>query len=209
MWLDSGRKDRNSVTHWKSLAPLALVLAVLLAGCGSDDRPDPTATSSATGQAGGPNVLVAMETGRDVLAPDGRYSLRVPGEWVQDDDAFADLAFRTVAEDPALAINVIREDVADNTRVQAYAEGARDRISRTYRNVVSLSLSPVTIGSIEAYRWIFTGAVGTRERLFYQVFLVDAGEGFVLTGSAPIDADIDLVRPIFDGIAGSMTFARG
>ncbi|HEX5165806.1 MAG TPA: hypothetical protein VFV93_10455 [Thermomicrobiales bacterium] len=197
------------MTLWKSSALIAFVLVLLLAGCGGDGRPDPTSTVKTTAEPGDPHVLEPMTTGRDIVAPDGRYSLRIPGEWVEYDDPFAELSFRTVAEDPALAINVNRDEIDESTRVQVYAEEARARISRTYRNVNSLSLTPVKIGSMEAYRWIYTAAVGTIEHLFYQVFLIDAGEGFVLTGSAPIDVDIDLVRPIFDGIAGSMTFARG
>lgn len=209
MWLDSGRKDRNSVTRWKSRVFYLLVLALLLAGCGGAEAGDPTSTTAPAGQTGGPIVLQASTTGQDVLAPDGRYSLRVPGEWVQYDDPFAELAFRTVAEDPALALNVVREEIGENPRVQVYAEEARDRIGRNYRNVVSLSLSPVRIGGLEAYRWIYTASVGAQERLFYQLYVVDGGEGFVLTGSAPVDANPDAIRPIFDGIAGSLTFARG
>ena len=197
------------MTHWKSLVFSLLVLAPLLAGCGGDAAGDPTSTTAPDAQAGSPNVLQALATGRDVLAPDGRYSLRVPGEWVQYDDPVAELAFRTVAEDPALSLNVVREDLGDNQRVQVYAEEARDRIRNIYRNVMSLSLSPVRIGALEAYRWIYTASVGARERLFYQLYVVEGGQGFVLTGSAPVAADLPTVRSMFDGIAGSLTFARG
>lgn len=187
------------------------LLALLLAGCGSGDgsgngNPNPTGTS---GPANGPNVLQPLTSGRDVQPSDGRYSLRVPGEWVQYDDPIAELAFRTVAETPSLSMNVVREEVPDNPRVQVYAEEARERIARLYRNVNSMSLAPVKIGNIEAYRWIYTASVGQQQRLFYQVYIVDGGQGFVLTGSAPISADVPTVREMFDAIAGSLTFARG
>lgn len=209
MWLDSGRKDRKFVTHRKFLVVSLLALAILLAGCGGDEAGNPTSTAAQNGQTGDPNTLAPLTTGREVQAPDGRYSLHVPGEWVQYDDPIAELAFRTVGEDPALSLNVVREDVGDNPRVQAYAEEARDRIGSIYSNVVSLSLTPVKIGSIEAYRWIYTASVGQREHLFYQLYVVESGQGFVLTGSAPIAADMNSVSSTFDSIGGSLTFARG
>ena len=197
------------MTHRKSLVCFIVVLALLLAGCGGDDAGTPTGTTADAGLPGGPNVLRPLTTGRDVQAPDGRYTLRVPGEWVQYDDPIAEVAFRTVAEDPALAMNVVREDIGDNPRVQVYAEEARDRVGRLYRNVNSFSLSPVRIGALEAYRWIYTATIGERERLFYQLYVIEGGQGFVLTGSAPIGSDLSAIRSTFDGIAGSLTFARG
>lgn len=186
-----------------------LAMAALLAGCGGDDSREPTSTVASTGQQGGPQVLAPTTTGRDVQASDGRFSLRVPNEWVEYDDPIAEMAFRTITEDPALSFNVVREEVADNTRVQVYAEEARTRIGMTYNNVISLSLTPVMVGSIESYRWIYTASIGNRERLFYQLYIVDGGQGFVLTGSAPKGADLATVRSTFDSIAGSIIFARG
>lgn len=203
------QKGTQPVAHWKSHAVCILVLALLLTGCGGDDANAPSGATATSAQAGGLNELQPLLAGRDVQAPDGRYSLRVPGEWVRYDDPIAELAFRTVAEDPALAMNVVREDIGDNPRVQVYAEEARDRIGSIYRNVISLSLSPVRIGALEAYRWIYTASIGEQERLFYQVYLVDGGQGFVLTGSAPMTADLSTISATFDAIAGSMTFARG
>lgn len=197
------------MTHRKSFVCCLFVLALLLAGCGGDDDGNPISTATVTGQQGGPNVLRPLATGREVQAEDGRYSFRVPGEWVEYDDPVAELSFRTVAEDPALALNVVREAVSDNTRIQAYAEEAREDIGRIYTNVNSFSLSPVRIGSLEAYRWIYTATFGERRRLFYQLFVIEGSEGFVLTGSASIDADPSKVSSTFDGIAGSLTFARG
>ncbi|MDQ3548793.1 MAG: hypothetical protein M3439_08230 [Chloroflexota bacterium] len=196
------------MAHWKSHAVCVLALALLLTGCGGQANA-PSGATATSGRAGSLNELQPLTAGRDVLAPDGRYSLRVSGEWVRYDDPIAELAFRTVAEDPALALNVVREDIGDNPRVQVYAEEARDRIGSIYRNVISLSLSPVRIGALEAYRWIYTASIGEQERLFYQVYLVDGGQGFVLTGSAPITADLPTISSTFDAIAGSMTFARG
>jgi hypothetical protein len=209
MWLDSGRKDRTFVTHRKSLGAWLLALAVLLAACGGDDNSDPTSTTATDDATRAPNALAPLKTGRDVQAPDGRYSLRVPGEWVQYDDPIAELAFRTVGEDPSLSFNVVREDVGDNPRVQAYAEDARNNIGNTYSNVISLSLTAVKIGTVDAYRWIYTATVGQRQHLFYQVYVVEHSQGFVLTGLAPMGTDVDTVRSTFDAIVGSMTFARG
>ena len=197
------------MTHRKLFVSFFCVLALLLAACGGDDPASPTSTVTDVGRTGGPNVLQPLTTGRDVQAEDGRYSLRVPGEWVEYDDPVAELSFRTVAEDPAMALNVVREEVGDSARVQAYAEEARDDIGRSYRNVNSFSLTPVRIGALEAYRWIYTATFGERQRLFYQLFVIEGGQGFVLTGSAPIDADVARVSSTFDGIAGSLTFARG
>jgi len=182
---------------------------MLLAACGGDDSANPASTAADAGQPGGPNVLQPLTTGRDVQAPDGRYSLRVPGEWVQFDDQISELSFRTVAEDPALALNVVREDVGGTARVQAYAEEAREDVGRIYKNVNSFSLSPVRIGTLEAYRWIYTATIGEQSRLFYQLYVIEGGQGFVLTGYAPLDADLSSVRSTFDSIAGSLNFARG
>lgn len=197
------------MTHWKPASVCLLALALILAGCGGDDANAPRGATATAEQAGGINVLRPLATGRDVQAPDGRYSLRLPREWVKYDDRIAELAFRTVAEDPALAINIVRDELGDNPRVQVYAEEARERIASRFRNVVSLSLSPVSVGTLEAYRWIYTATFGEQEHLFYQLFIVDDGQGFVLTGSAPIGADLRTISSTFDSIAGSLTFARG
>jgi hypothetical protein len=197
------------VTHRMSFVAGLLGLLLILVGCGGDEANDPTPSVEA-GQPGGVNVLRPMTTGQEVQSPDGRYSLRVPGEWVEYDDPVAELAYRTIADDPALALNVVRDpELGESPRVQVYAEEGRERIARIYRNVNSLSLSPVRVGTIEAYRWIFTATVGERERLMYQLYVVEGGQGFVLTGSAPINTDLDVLSSTFDGIAGSLTFARG
>lgn len=197
------------MTCSKLLALSLLALTAVLAGCGGDGADAPSGTATSIGQSGAPNRLAPLTTGRDVQAPDGRYSLRVPGAWVQYDDPIAELAFRTVGEEPALSLNVVREDIGNNPRVQAYAEAARVRIGNIYSNVTSLSLTPVKIGSLEAYRWIYTASVGQRQRLFYQLYLIEGGQGFVLTGSAPLAADAASVSAMFDSIGGSLTFARG
>lgn len=209
VWLHSGRKDRNSVTRCTSILVGCLALVTLLAGCGGDSAAEPTGTAASAAQSGGPVVLQPLTTGRDVSASDGRYSLRVPGEWVEYDDQISELAYRTVVEDPVLSVNIVREELGENTRVQAYAENARQDIGGIYRNVITISLSPVMVGSIEAYRWVYTATIGERERLFYQLFIVDGGQGFVLTGLAPATADVSTTRSTFDAIAGSLTFARG
>jgi hypothetical protein len=184
-----------------------LALVATLGGCGGDGGAASIAPTEP--EQSGSGSLRPLETGRDVLAPDGRYSLRVPGEWVQYDDPIAELAFRTTTENPALTMNVVREDIEGNLRPQAYAEGARRRVGSVYRNVISLSLSPVRIGEMEAFRWIYTATAGQRERVFYQVFVIDGNQGFVLTGMAPIGADLATTQATFDSIAGSLTFARG
>ena len=197
------------MTSWKTL-PVGLLVIVLLAAGGGDSRAHaPAAPTSDDGSSTNNATLRPLTTGRDVLAPDGRYSLRVPGEWVGFDDPIAELAFRTTTETPALAINVVREDIDANQRLQTYAESARRRVGSIYHNVISLSLGPVRIGELDAYRWVYIATVGQRERLFYQLFVIDQGQGFVLTGMAPIEADLRTTRALFDSIAGSLTFARG
>lgn len=202
------QKGPRSLTD-RTFILICLLLSLIIVSCRGDDGSVSPAASGTAGQPGDANVLKPLDTGRDVLAPDGRYSLRVPGEWVQYDDPIAELAFRTVAEDPALALNIVREDLGENQRPQVYAEDARRRIGSIYSNVVSLSLSPVRIGALEAFRWVYTATAGAQERFFYQLFVIDGGQGFVVTGVAPIDADFTTTRSLFDAIVGSLTFARG
>ncbi|MGH9175277.1 MAG: hypothetical protein ACRD1H_13020 [Vicinamibacterales bacterium] len=197
------------MTPWKTL-PAGLILILMLSGCGGNSRANAPTTTTGDDDSVTINAsLRPLTTGRDVTAPDGRYSLRVPGEWVRFDDPIAELAFRTTTESPALAINIVREDVDPDQRLQAYAEGARRRVGTVYRNVITLTLGPVRIGELEAYRWIYTATAGERQRLLYQLFVIDRGQGFVLTGMAPIDADLPTTQSLFDSIAGSLTFARG
>jgi hypothetical protein len=44
---------------------------------------------------------------------------------------------------------------------------------------------------------------------YYQYFVLDGAQGFVLTGTAPSAADHSATQRLFDGIAGSLTFVRG
>jgi hypothetical protein len=191
------------------VALVALVTAVTLAACGGDDGASPTATSDPNAQSGGRQTLSPLTAGRDVLAPDGRYSLRIPADWIRVDDPLAELAFRSTTTEPQLYMNVVREDLNGVDRAQAYAESARRRVGTIYANVVSISLAPVKIGDIDAYRWVYSATAGERERLFYQLYIVDGGQGFVITGLAPPDADLQSTQRTFDSVAGTLTFARG
>lgn len=191
------------------IATLLLTATLLaLSGCGisrgSDAGPTATSPPPLSGQA-----LQPLEAGRDVLAPDGRYSLRVPSDWLTANAPVAEVSYRSPDLASSTSFTVVRENLTSIQRPQAYAEAARREITSQYRNVLTISLAPVRVGNHEAYRWIYTATRGSEDFYFYQLFVIDGGEGFVLTGLAPVTSDFATTQATFDAIAGTMLFARG
>jgi hypothetical protein len=185
---------------------LVLATLTITVACGDDADPAPAAPSPS--RAGG-LTLQPLTAGRDVTSPDGRFALRVPADWVAANAPVAELSFRAPEDDEPLSFTIVREELAEIRRAQAYAEAGRRRIGEIYRNVITLSLTPVGVGSHDAYRWVFTADTGTGEFYFYQLYLVRGSDGFVMTGLAPITTDFSHAQSVFDAIAGSITIARG
>lgn len=187
-----------------------LLVATLLAGCGGDasDRgPRPTATSEAS--PGATARLVPLTSGRDVLAPDGWYTMRIPLDWTEVESPISETAVQSSSTSPRLTLNVTREQLDTITQPQAYLEATRRQISQMYENVLPISMAAVTVGDVPAYRWLYTATVSGQQRLIYQLFIVNQGTGLVLTGLAPATADFDETRRVFDSIAGTLQFGRG
>ncbi|HEY5864399.1 MAG TPA: hypothetical protein VI542_02435, partial [Candidatus Tectomicrobia bacterium] len=90
-----------------------------------------------------------------------------------------------------------------------YAEVGQQHGADIYPGVVTISSAAVRVGDRPAWRWLFTADIGEGGTLFYQLFIIDGRQGFVLTGSAPKDADQRTLQALFDSIAGSLTFVRG
>ncbi len=187
-------------------AALVIVLVgLLLGGCGGGDT-RATPPESATVAAG---TLPRLDTGRDITAIDGRFTLRIPIGWVPANDPVAELAFR---EESALSIrrfNIAREQLGSIGEPLAYAEAARERIRSQLADVLTLSLDVVKVGDRSGARWVYTARVEQETFLFYQFFLIDAGEGFVFTGVAPSTNSVEETRRYYDVIVGSFAFGRG
>ncbi len=195
--------------HPKALIGVLLISVLALSGCGGDNHSGAVAapTDAKTDQV--PGQLQPLVAGKDVLAPDGRYSMRVPADWIEYEDPIAELGFRTLDTSAPRSLNIVREDLQGMDRTQAYAERARQRVASIYQNVVTLSLAPVRVGDRDAYRWVYTATAGGTERLFYQLYIIDGDQGFVLTGMSPAGSSIEDSQFLFDAIAGSLSFARG
>lgn len=186
---------------------ILLALPLLLVACGDDDTqtfdpPDGTAAS-------GPVVLTPLAAGRDLAAPDGWYTIRIPTGWIESPPIVAELAARETTGESPLSLRITREALDTITTPQAYLEATRRDINSRYENVITLSLGPVRAGSIDAVRWLYTATVDGEPRLLYQLFVVQQGSGLVLTGIAPPDADYQEVGATFDAIAGTLQFGRG
>jgi hypothetical protein len=194
----------RSVARW---TVIAMLLLGVLAGCGRGDQPAPTLPTTSQPAAG--QQLQPLTSGRDVTAPDARYSLRVPLDWVEAGAPVAEVSYRSTDPASPLQLSIVREQLATIRQPQAYAEAGRRQVSEVYRNVITLSLSPVRIGNREAWRWTYTAESGGQERYFYQLYIVDGSVGLVLTGLAPIQYDFNQAQATFDSIAATITFARG
>jgi hypothetical protein len=188
---------------------LALALGTTV-GCGGNQTvASPTTSPSARVVGPGGPVLRALTAGRQVTAPDGRYALFVPPDWLEVSAGLAELSFQSSDAANLYSISIAREQLVETRQPQVYAEAGRRSVSAVYANVLTLSMTPVQVGEIPAYRWMYTATVSGRERMFYQLFLIDGGEGFVVTGNAPVTSDFSDAQELFDSISGSISFARG
>lgn len=189
---------------------VALGSLLLLGACGGDGAGrGPRPTSTVVASPGAAVRLQPLEAGRDVLAPDGWYTLRIPLDWTQADSPISETAVQSPAGDDRLTLNVSREELDGITQPQAYLESTRRQINLLYRNVLPISMAPVMVGDVSAYRWMYTATVSGQQRLIYQVFIVNQGTGLVLTGLAPSNASYDETRETFDAIVGTLRFGRG
>jgi hypothetical protein len=196
---------------------LLALLGVLLAACGGDKtlrQPLPTITSTpATPVAGIGPFLQPLVGGQQITASDARYSISVPRDWVTIQAPPAELAFAQPSSSASsgVTVNMAREPLGPTgiSDAQAYANAGRQRVSTIYQNVVTLSFDPVQVGTHGAWRWIYTAHTGGADHYYYQLFVLDGAEGFVLTGVAPADTDRRATQALFDSIAGSLTFVRG
>lgn len=184
---------------------LALLLPIL-AACGGDDGPAGTPPAASTLPAG---TLPRLDTGRDITAVDGRYTLRIPVGWTPINDPIAELAYQD--DDPleARRFNIAREVLAQIREPLAYAEAAQRRIRGQLTDVLTLSLDVMRANDRSGARWVYTATVDGETVLFYQFFLIDAGEGFVFTGVASPESGVDSVRQFYDRIVGTFAFGRG
>lgn len=190
----------------RALSMLLLLAILVLPACGGDDDPTREPSPEATRD---PRALEGLVAGREFLAPDGRYSLRVPPDWLKSEAAISELSFYSTAPGHGLTLNIAREQLRTITHAQAYAEAARETIEDTFRDVVTISTTPVVVADHQAIRWIYTASMSEGDYYYYQVFLVDRGEGFVFTGRAPQQVDFAATQAIFDSVVGSLRFGRG
>lgn len=186
---------------------IALALPLLLAACGDSDKQ--TLDRPAGTAASGPVVLTPLTAGRDLAAPDGWYTIRVPADWVESPPIVAELSARSTTGESPLSLRITREALDGITTPQAYLEATRRDINARYENVVTISLGPVRVGSVDAVRWLYTATVDGEPRMLYQLFVVQGGSGLVLTGIAPADSDYQQVGATFDTIAATLSFGRG
>lgn len=197
---------------------LLSALAGAMSGCGNDKTlvpPRPTITPTpVTPVAGDGPFLQPLTGGQNVSPSDGRYAFNVPADWGSIQAPPAEVAYAqpgsTNAQN-AVTINLVRESLAKKgiADARAYAEAARASIGDTYQDVLPLTFGPVQVGTHGAYRWTYTATTANQPHYIYQLFVIDGGEGFVLTGVAPIGADQRATQALFDSIAGSLTFVRG
>ncbi|HMM40312.1 MAG TPA: hypothetical protein PKA95_00250 [Thermomicrobiales bacterium] len=195
--------------HRQSRLALAILLALplLLVACGDSGKQ--TLDRPAGAAASGPPVLTPLTAGRDLSAPDGWYTIRVPADWVESPPIVAELSARATTGENPLSLRITRETLDDITTPQAYLEATRRDINARYEDVVTVSLGPVRAGSVDAVRWLYRATVDGQPRLLYQIFVVQQGSGLVLTGIAPGDADFQDVGATFDAIAAMLQFGRG
>jgi hypothetical protein len=187
---------------------LAVMASVCLYGCNGERMPAATPTEALRVGPGGP-ILRPLVSGRQVLAPDGRYALFVPADWIEVPSGVAEVTYQSPDPVDTLTVSIAREQLSETRRAQSYAEAGRRSVSAVWSNVITLTMAPVQVGEVSAYRWVYTASIGNVERLVYQLYIVEGSEGFVLTGFAPRDADIDAAQAVFDAIGGSISFGVG
>lgn len=157
--------------------------------------------------------LEPIDDGQEVEPADRRYSIVMPKYWVQGTAPPADIAYRESGGTPTdhgYAYNVMREKLPASIRtVEQYVEHGRRAVEERLVDVETLSLEPVQVAGMQAMRWVYTATVTADQVLIHQIYLIDGGTGFLLTGSAPADGDLSSAHDLFDSIAGSFSFPRG
>lgn len=192
-------------------ALLCVIILLSLSACGgNDDISSRNATLTTEAQTAIDNrVLQPLVAGREFTAPDGRYSLRVPADWIKEERALADLAFHSSAPGDPLRFNITSERNPDSRTLQGYAQAARQTVEETFVNVLSISFTPIKVGERDAMRWLYTATVSNAKHLYYQIYVVEGDRAYVLTGIAPTDANVEETRGMFDAVAGSFKLGRG
>jgi hypothetical protein len=197
----------------------AFVLLTVVSACGGEPRARldpatlPTITPTvATAVAGQGELLAPLPPGQIVVPEDGRYTFVVPDDWYAIDAGIAEEYWvqpPQAGSEPEVAVNMVRESIEGIENSRQYAEIGKEHGSEIYPGVVTISSAAVRVGDRPAWRWLFTADIGDGGTLFYQLFIIDGRQGFVLTGSAPMNADERAIQALFDSIAGSLTFVRG
>lgn len=158
-------------------------------------------------------ALEPLEDGQEVVARDRRYSVVMPDFWVRGVAGAADIAYREsggTVVDNGYSYNVMREKLPEGVRdAHEYAESGRQAAEEVLADVATVSMEPVQVGSIQGVRWVYTAPLVADTVMVHQVYIVDGDTGFLLTGSAPADGNLDAARDLFDSIAGSFAFPRG
>lgn len=207
-----------------------LLLAVgllLIAACGggqnsSADLPPMPSTATPTQQStmvisptAQPEgvLLEPLEEGQEVAPGDDRYSLVIPEFWVRGTAPPAEIAYRESGGTPVdhgYSYNVMREELSPTvTSVEEYAAAGRAAVEERFTDVETLSIEPVQVAGVQGVRWEYTATITSEAVYIHQVYVVDGGTGFLLTGSAPADGDPGEAGKLFDSIAGSFSFPRG
>lgn len=221
---------RRSGYILKMASALILVSAVL-AGCSggdigtSDELPPMPPTATPIPPTPAPTIqaepevelegeiLDPLDDGQEIVAGDQRYSIVIPNFWVQGTAPTADIAYResgAAATDHGYSYNVMREQLPDDVRdAWAYAESGRAAAEAVLPEIETISMEPVQVGTVQGVRWIYTTRLTTDTVMVHQTYIVDGRTGFLLTGSAPADGDLNAARSLFDSISGSFSFPRG
>jgi hypothetical protein len=111
--------------------------------------------------------------------------------------------------EPEVTVNVVRETLDGVENPRQYAEVGQEHGKEIYKSIVTISSAAVRVGDRPAWRWLFTADIGAEGTLYYQLFIIDGRQGFILTGSAPRTSDERAIQALFDSIAGTLTFVRG
>lgn len=174
--------------------------------------PQPTMPITPTAQPEG-ELLERLDAGQEVGPGDNRYTIVIQEFWVRGTAPPAEIAYRESGGTPVdrgYSYNVLREQLSgDVSSVEAYADSGRAAVEERFSDVETISMEPVQVAGVQGIRWEYTATITADAVFIHQVYVVDGGTGFLLTGSAPADGDINAARALFDSIAGSFSFPRG